>query len=77
MKINIKEKLSQSGMSKYELAKKINITYPTISKIYASKTTSINFQILEGLCKELHCTPNDILIPDDETVKSLCMNTDW
>ena len=77
MKINITEKLLQLGISKYELTKRINTTYPTISKIYASQTSSINFQTLENLCKELHCTPNDILIPDDETVKSLYMNTDW
>lgn len=62
MIINIKEKLSEKGISRYELAKRIDVTYPTIDNIYKSKSISIKFDILEDICKELECTPNDILI---------------
>ena len=64
MKISIQHKLKEKGISRYELAKSIGVTYPTISSIYNSSSTSIKFEILEAICKELDCTPNDILILD-------------
>lgn len=64
MKICIKEQLKKNNISRYELAKRIDVTYPTIDKIYKEKSTSIKLEILEAICKELHCTPNDILIMD-------------
>ena len=62
MKIFIKEKLKEKNMSRYELAKRIGVTYPTIDNIYKGKSTSIRFEILESICNELDCYPNDILI---------------
>lgn len=69
MKINIKNKLNEKNMSRYELAKRIGVTYPTIDNIYKGNSTSIKFDILENICKELDCTPNDIIISDEPTVK--------
>ena len=34
MKLNIKKKLEENNMSRYELAKRIGVTYPTIDNIY-------------------------------------------
>ena len=62
MKICIKEQLQKKNMSRYELAKRIGVTYPTIDNIYKSASTSIKFETLQLICKELECTPNDILI---------------
>lgn len=62
MKINIKNQLDKIGISRYELAKRVGVTYPTISAIYNGESTSIKFDVLEGICRELYCTPNDILI---------------
>ena len=33
MKISIQQKLNEKKMSRYELAKRINVTYPTIDNI--------------------------------------------
>lgn len=66
MTIDITQKLKEKGMSRYELANRIDVTYPTITSIYNGKSTSIKLDILEKLCKELNCTPNDILIFNDE-----------
>lgn len=66
MKIDIKNKLKENNMSRYELAKRIGITYPTIDNIYKGKSTSIRFETLELICKELKCTPNDILITEKD-----------
>lgn len=65
MKISINKQLEQKGISRYELAKRIDVSYPTIENIYKSASTSIKFSTLESLCKELNCTPNDILIFDN------------
>lgn len=62
MKICIKDQLQKKNMSRYELAKRIGVTYPTIDNIYKSSSTSIKFETLQLICNELDCTPNDILI---------------
>ena len=71
MKINIKDKLKEKNMSRYELAKRINVSYPTISSIYNGESTSIKFEILEAICIELDCTPNDIIIVENETPSNI------
>lgn len=65
MKLDIKDKVEKLGISRYELAKRVGVTYPTITTIYNGESTSIKLSILEALCRELYCTPNDILIFED------------
>lgn len=69
MKINIKDKLDEKGISRYELANRIDVTYPTIDKIYKSKSTSIRLENLEAICKELNCSLDEILIFDDKNMR--------
>lgn len=69
MKISIQQKLNEKGMSRYELAKRIGVTYPTITSIYNGESTSIKFDILEAICKELNCSLDEILIFDDDDLK--------
>lgn len=64
MKINIRPLLEKHGISRYELSQKIDVTYPTITAMYNGTSSSIRLDILEKICRELHCTPNDILIFD-------------
>lgn len=66
MKLNIKDRVEKLGISRYELARRVGVTYPTITSIYNGESTSIKLSILEALCRELYCTPNDILIPEDD-----------
>jgi putative transcriptional regulator len=66
MKISIKAKLEEKNMSRYELAKRIDVTYPTVDRFYKGENTSVKLETLEAICRELECTPNDILVPDDE-----------
>lgn len=74
MRLNIKPKLDEKNMSRYELAKLVGITYPTVDNIYKGKSTSIKLDILESICKVLECTPNDILISDDSHMNNLLLN---
>lgn len=71
MQLQIKEQLDKKGISRYELAKRIGVTYPTITNLYNGKSTSIKLEILENLCKELDCTPNDIIVSDDPKIQQL------
>lgn len=71
MKLSIAQKLEEKNMSRYELAKNIGVTYPTIDKIYKGESTSIKLEILEAICKELDCTPIDILDSEDPQMKRL------
>lgn len=69
MKINIKDKLDTKGISRYELAQRIGVTYPTITSIYKGESTSVKFDILEAICKELNCPLDEILVFDDENMR--------
>lgn len=71
VRLNIKDKLAEKNMTRYELAKRIGVTYPTITAIYKGESSSIRLEILESLCIELECTPNDIIISDDPKVSRL------
>ena len=71
MRLSIQNKLKEKNMTRYELAKKIGVTYPTIDKIYKGESTSIKFDILESICKELNCSPIEILDTDDAQMKRL------
>ena len=75
MKIDIKQKLEENHMTRYELAKRIGVTYPTIDNIYKGTSTSIKFEILEAICKELNCSPIDILVSDDPQMQRLLAYT--
>lgn len=65
MHISIKDLLEKNNLTRYELAKRIGVTYPTITAIYNEKATSIKLDILDKLCDELNCTPNDVLVKDN------------
>lgn len=69
MKISIRNKLEENNMTRYELAKRIDVTYPTIDNIYKEESTSIKFETLESICRELNCSLDDILVFDDKDLR--------
>lgn len=70
MRTSLEKQLQIKNISRYELAKRVNVTYPTIDNIYKGKTNSIKLDILEAICLELDCTPNDILTTDNASMRS-------
>ena len=62
MKNNIDSILKERNKTRYWLAKEINISYPTILRICNNEGSSIQFSILENMCKALNCTLNDLFI---------------
>ena len=71
MKLSIKEKLQEKGITRYELAKRVGVTYPTIDNIYKGNSTSIKLDILEAICNELDCSPNEIFVSDDPQINRM------
>lgn len=76
MRLNIKDKMKEKNLNRHQLSMLINVGYPTINAIYNGRTTSINFEILESICRVLECTPNDIIVSDDPTVSRLLLYVD-
>lgn len=71
MRLNIKDKMAEKGLNKNQLSKLIQIGYPAVCKIYNGETTKISFDTLESICRVLECTPNEILIAEDQTINRL------
>lgn len=61
MKLNFKQFIDKSGLTQTQIAKELNVSYPTINNLYNGTAKSIYFDKLEELCNLLHCTPNDVL----------------
>ncbi len=66
--IVLDELLKKRNMTRYELAKRMGTTYPTIDGYYKDRVTRYNRDIVLGMCIALDCTPGDIirLVDDGE-----------
>ncbi len=64
---NLDVQLAKSKMSLTELSERIGITIANLSILKSGKARAIRFSTLELICKELNCTPGDILeyAPDE------------
>jgi putative transcriptional regulator len=56
----------QKKMSLTELSERIGISMTNLSLLKTGKVKGIRFSTLEAICRELQCSPGDILeyIPD-------------
>ena len=59
--VNLDVMLAKRKMSSQELAEKIGITPANLSILKNNKGKAIRFSTLDAICKELECTPGDIL----------------
>ena len=62
MRVNIDTILEKQGKTRYWLAKEAGYSYPNLMKLCNGETESVKFEVLEGICKALDCSLNDILI---------------
>ncbi|MEN8124380.1 MAG: helix-turn-helix transcriptional regulator [Bacteroidota bacterium] len=58
---NLDVQLAKNKMSLTELSEKIGITIANLSILKSGKARAIRFSTLELICKELNCTPGDLL----------------
>ena len=60
IKIQLDHLLETRGKSLYALAKETGIAYAQLSKIKKGTVRSISFDVMERLCLNLDCKPNDL-----------------
>lgn len=61
MKITLNQVLDHKGISQNQMAKDTGISTTTLRNLNHSRTTRINFDILEKICNYLDCGVEDIL----------------
>ena len=59
--ITLDRMLQQRGMTLSELAGRIDITLANLSILKTGKARAIRFSTLYAICRELRCTPGDLL----------------
>jgi putative transcriptional regulator len=61
IKVNLDLILVKRKVSLTDLSKKIGITISNLSVLKLNKVKAIRFSTLEAICRELECTPGDLL----------------
>ena len=61
IRINLDIMMAKRKISLGELADKVGITMANLSILKTGKAKAIRFSTLEAICRELDCTPGDIL----------------
>ncbi len=59
--INLDVMMAKRKISLQELAERVGITQANLSILKNNKAKAIRFSTLEAICRELDCTPGDIL----------------
>ena len=54
------------GVTRYQLAKRTGINYQIIDNYYKNKVVRDDSDILDRICKALHCKIEDILTFEDK-----------
>lgn len=67
--ITLDRMLQQRGMTLSELAGRIDITLANLSILKTGKARAIRFSTLDAICRELRCTPGDLLGHDPATAQ--------
>ncbi len=59
--VNLDVMMAKRKIPLGELAERIGITQANLSILKTGKAKAIRFSTLEAICRELECTPGDIL----------------
>ncbi|MEN5270262.1 helix-turn-helix transcriptional regulator [Stenotrophomonas sepilia] len=59
--ITLDRVLQERGMTLSELAGRIDITLANLSILKTGKARAIRFSTLDAICRELQCTPGDLV----------------
>ncbi|PKP08408.1 MAG: transcriptional regulator [Bacteroidetes bacterium HGW-Bacteroidetes-4] len=59
--VNLDVMLAKRKMSLTELSERVGITMANLSVLKSGKARAIRFSTLDAICRELSCTPGDIL----------------
>lgn len=59
--VNLDVMLAKRKMSLSELSERVGITIANLSILKTGKAKAIRFSTLDAICRELECTPADLL----------------
>lgn len=66
IKLNILAMLEKNGKTKYWLWKQLGMSYQNFNKMINNETKSIRYETIDALCGIFDCTPNDILLYEED-----------
>jgi len=61
IRISLDRVLLERRMSLTELADRVGVTIANLSILKTGKARAIRFSTLDAICRELQCTPGDLL----------------
>ena len=61
IEVNLDVMMAKRRMSLNELSERVGITIANLSILKNNKAKSVRFSTLDAICRELKCTPGDIL----------------
>lgn len=69
--INLDKLLTERKMQSLELAKQLDCTVQTISRMKTGKTKAFRLEMLDDICKLFECQPGDVLehVSEEEAIK--------
>lgn len=59
--VNLDVMMARRKISLTELAERVNLTLANLSILKNGRAKAIRFSTLEAICRELECSPGDIL----------------
>lgn len=59
--VHLDRLLEERGMTLTELADRVGVTLVNLSVLKNGRARAIRFSTLTAICRELHCTPGDVL----------------
>ncbi len=66
IRIDLDVMMARRKISLSELAERVGITLANLSILKNNKAKAIRFSTLEAICKELDCTPGDIISIEED-----------
>ncbi len=67
IEVNLDVMMARRHMSLNELSDRVGITIANLSILKNNKAKAVRFSTLDAICRELNCTPGDILEYREET----------
>ncbi len=67
IEVNLDVMMAKRRMSLNELSDRVGITIANLSILKNNKAKAVRFSTLDAICRELRCTPGDILEYREET----------
>jgi Predicted transcriptional regulator len=67
IEVNLDVMMAKRRMSLNELSDRVGITIANLSILKNNKAKAVRFSTLDAICRELKCTPGDILEYREET----------